>query len=191
MTSVGDPPLDEKVVLISRTFRRRRIAHAFGGALALAYYAEPRATVDIDVNVFVGARGADRVLSALGSLSVDTDGDVFRERVRRDGQVRVPWGLTPVDLFFAHDAFHESCRKRIREVPFGDERIRILGPEDLVVFKAVFDRRKDWIDIEQILVTTAGGFDAAYALGWLERIVGPRDHRVSHLRDTVAGLLGR
>ncbi len=29
------------------------IPHAFGGALALAYYAEPRATIDIDLNVFV------------------------------------------------------------------------------------------------------------------------------------------
>ena len=28
------------------------VEHAFGGALALAYYAEPRATADVDVNVF-------------------------------------------------------------------------------------------------------------------------------------------
>ena len=31
------------------------LPHAFGGALALAYYAEPRSTIDIDVNVFIPA----------------------------------------------------------------------------------------------------------------------------------------
>ena len=31
------------------------IPHAFGGALALAYYAEPPATIDIDLNLFVPA----------------------------------------------------------------------------------------------------------------------------------------
>ncbi len=31
------------------------VPHTFGGTLALAYYAEPRATIDIDVNLFVPA----------------------------------------------------------------------------------------------------------------------------------------
>jgi hypothetical protein len=43
--------LPEKVVAIDRALDD--VPHAFGGALALAYYAEPRATVDIDLNVFV------------------------------------------------------------------------------------------------------------------------------------------
>jgi len=44
------PSLPEKVVAIDSALTG--LPHAFGGALALAYYAEPRATVDIDVNVF-------------------------------------------------------------------------------------------------------------------------------------------
>jgi hypothetical protein len=58
-------PLDEKVLAIHRALARARIPHAFGGALALAYYATPRGTIDIGVNVFVRAVGAPRVLRAL------------------------------------------------------------------------------------------------------------------------------
>src|SRR5262249_14713784 len=43
--------LPERILAIDRALVA--VPHAFGGALALAYYAEPRATVDIDLNVFL------------------------------------------------------------------------------------------------------------------------------------------
>ena len=43
-----------------------KIPHAFGGALALAYYAEPRATIDIDLNLFIPT---NRFLEVTGPLS--------------------------------------------------------------------------------------------------------------------------
>ena len=43
--------LDEKIVAIGRALEAADIPHAFGGAQALAYYATPRATHDIDLNV--------------------------------------------------------------------------------------------------------------------------------------------
>ena len=39
------------------------IEYAIGGALALGYYATPRATVDVDINIFVPPRtGLDQIL---------------------------------------------------------------------------------------------------------------------------------
>ena len=49
-------------------FERLGRDHAFGGALALAYYADPRGTVDVDVNVFVGFDAAPEVVDELGAL---------------------------------------------------------------------------------------------------------------------------
>ena len=43
------PTLPKKVVSLARALEESELPYAFGGALALAYYAEPRATVDIDV----------------------------------------------------------------------------------------------------------------------------------------------
>lgn len=40
---------------------------------------------------------------------------------------------------------------RSREVQLGALQIPILSPEHLIVCKALFDRPKDWVDIEEIL----------------------------------------
>jgi hypothetical protein len=188
MTPRG-PALDEKVAAIDAALRAGAVAHAFGGALALAYYAEPRSTVDIDVNVFVPPTGVDRVAGILLELGIVLD-DTDRVAARRDGQVRVWWGTTPVDLFFSHDEFHTRAATRVRTVPFGDTTIVVLAPEDLLVCKAVFDRRKDWIDIEQMLITTAGDLDVAGVRAAVVRVVGPADDRVTRLDRAVEEILG-
>ncbi len=57
------------------------VPHAFGGALALAYYAEPRATIDIDVNVFVPPASFATVLDPLARLGVDVDATGVEELI--------------------------------------------------------------------------------------------------------------
>lgn len=160
-----------------------KVPHAFGGALALAYYAEPRATIDIDLNVFLAATDYGRLLAILRPLGVSDGPDA--SVVERDGQCRLWWGRTPIDLFFAYDALHEAMRRAIRTEPFANATIPILGPEHLVVCKAIFNRPKDWLDIEQVAVTVED-LDTAEILSWLGRILGGDDPR----NQRVAALLG-
>ena len=100
--------LADKVVGLHRVLARSKVAHAFGGALALAYYAEPRATVDIDLNLFVGGERYAAVARPLGRLGAAMT-DKAAQVAARDGQVRVFWERTPLDLFFAYDAFHAAA----------------------------------------------------------------------------------
>jgi hypothetical protein len=183
---ITEPSLPDKVVALHVALHDAGIPHAFGGALALAYYAEPRTTVDVDVNVFLTADHAEEIAGALDVLGVDT-APLHTHVLARDGQVRCRWGRTPIDLFFAYDALHDAMRARAASVPFGPDTIPIIGAEHLVVCKAVFNRPKDWLDIEQVLVTV-DGFDRSDACAELERIVGPEDPRARHLRDTMARL---
>ena len=181
--SLEEPSLPDKVVALHEALEHGRIAHAFGGALALAYYAEPRTTVDVDVNVFVTVDHADEIAAALRPLGVDTE-PLAGGVPARDGQVRCRWGRTPIDLFFSYDALHDAMRADTQSVPFGPDTIPILGPEHLVVCKAVFNRPKDWLDIEQVLATV-DGFDSVDAMTELERVVGADDPRAARLRELV------
>jgi len=185
-----EPPLDEKIVAITRAFDTARIDHAFGGALALAYYAEPRATIDVDVNVFVPPRRAGRTLDTVAGLGATVDRSTALAEAHERGQVRVRWGRSPIDLFFAYDAFHEACHQDRRPVPFGDARIPILAAEHLIVCKAVFDRRKDWLDIEQVVVVTARELRVDEVRGWMERIAGPDDRRTRRLERLIVRTIG-
>ncbi|MCU1373308.1 MAG: hypothetical protein JWO68_594 [Actinomycetia bacterium] len=167
---------------------RAGVPHAFGGALALAYgVANPRGTADIDVNLFVVPGRARVVFEALPPGVTWGDDDVAR--VERDGQVRVFWGRTPLDLFFNTAPFHENTARNAREVAFNGGTIRVLAPNDLAVFKAFFNRRQDWADLEAM--AEVGSFDPAVVLGWLSELLGPDDERCDRLRQVVAEVEAR
>lgn len=169
------PGLAAKVELIHDALDRSGIPHAIGGALALAYYGEPRVTVDVDINLFIGADGFGEVAGILGSIGVSTEADP--QEVERDGQVRLWWGENPVDLFFEYDSFHRSMGEHTRTVPFGDGTIPILAPEHLIVCKSAFDRTKDWLDIEQMVIAVPD-LDRSEIDRWLDHVIGPGDERI-------------
>jgi hypothetical protein len=177
--------LDEKIVALEVALERADVPHAFGGAHALAYYATPRATADIDLNVFVAAHRTGQVLRVLQGLGVAADDPKLAVRAERDGQVRVFWGATPIDLFFSYDPLHDSSMERRRTVDFGGDRIRILSAEDLVIYKVVFDRDKDWRDIAEMAFAAEQPLDMDYLRGWLGRILAPEDPRLARLEAVV------
>ncbi len=178
---MSEPSLPDKIEAIHERLDAQRIAHAFGGALALAYYAEPRATDDVDVNVFLAPAEFARLDAALAPLGVAASAQE-RRAASSEGQCRLWWGRTPVDVFLAYDELHEAMRTGLRTVPFGARRIPILAPEHLLVCKALFDRPKDWLDIEQMLLCVEE-LDIHEALRLLERAVGARDARARRLRE--------
>jgi hypothetical protein len=182
--SSEQPPLPDKVIAINEALGAAKIPHALGGALALAYYATPRATIDIDLNVFVPAEDWQEVVAALGPLGIAIEA-LEQAALERDGQCRLWWGDNPVDLFFAYDPIHDEMRRQARRVPFGGTTVSILSPEHLVVCKAMFDRRKDWLDIEQMLLAT-DDLRIDEVEQWLERMVGKRDPRMAHLAELKA-----
>jgi hypothetical protein len=174
--------LAERVAAIETALAE--MPHAFGGALALAYYAEPRATIDIDLNVFVPATRFAEIAGPLLALGVSVPSPDTERIVRRDGQVRVFWDATPIDLFFDYDEFHDAAARGRRTVPFADGTIPILAPEHLVVCKTIFDRPKDWVDIEALLALETA-IDTAEVLRWVGRIAGDTDPRY----DRIAAVL--
>ena len=176
------PTLAERISGVDEALERASIPHAFGGALALAFHVgEPRATRDIDVNVFVPPGRARDVFEALPDGTAWTEIDV--DRVEHDGQVRLFWDETPIDLFFSTHEFHDLAWKGLERVPFAGSTIPILGATELLVFKAFFDRSKDWVDIETMI--EAGTPDLHRAMGWLVDLLGPDDHRVARVRSLI------
>ncbi|MDP9497212.1 MAG: hypothetical protein M3P46_06055 [Actinomycetota bacterium] len=167
--------LVEKVLALSETLMAAGVDHAFGGAMALAYCTEdPRGTRDVDVNAFVPASEPGPVLAALppGVTVPPGTADV----ITREGQVRLWWDDTPVDLFLDYAPLHAQAARGSRDVPFAGRQIRVLGPVELVLFKALFDRPKDWVDIATVV--DAGAVDRDHVRDGLIALLGTDDPRV-------------
>lgn len=172
------PSLVDKIVAIADALERAAVAYAFGGALALAYAtAEPRGTRDVDINIFATAADAASVFAHLPDAVAWSSDDVAAATDR--DQVRLWWDDTPVDVFFAASDFHFEIGRRIRRVPFQRREIAILAAEDLAVFKVLFDRSKDWVDIETML--DSGGLDLDAVMVRVESLLGP-DARIERAR---------
>jgi hypothetical protein len=161
--------LAQRLLDVHDALSRAKLPHAFGGAIALAYCThEPRGTRDLDVNVFVNPARAGEVLASLPGEVTVADADV--QAAERDGQVRVWWQDTPIDVFLDVHRFHDEVAQGVRFVPFEDHTIPVLGCTALAVFKALFDRTKDWADIEEM--AAAGALDLSLAESWIERLAG-------------------
>jgi hypothetical protein len=91
------------------------------------------------------------------------------------------WDNTPVDLFFNTTDFHEHLADRIRHEPFLGGDVPFLACRDLAVFKAYFDRPRDWADLAEM--ADAGSLDLEAVLGVLVHYLGGDDPRVARLRS--------
>jgi hypothetical protein len=139
--------LVEKLFAIHDSLTEARLAHAFGGAIALAYCTEePRGTRDLDINVFSEPTAAREVLAALPGEVVAGPVDV--EAMAKDGQGRFWWGSTPIDVFLNSMTFHEEVAERVLWVPLAGRTIPVVDCASLIVFKSLIGRTRDWADIE-------------------------------------------
>lgn len=182
----GGESLPEKILGLHATLTGHNVPYAFGGAIALAYHAEPRATDDIDLNIFVSPDHAPRVVGALDELFPIAERDDRLHQIATRDQTRLLWGATYVDLFFMDTAFHESMATRVASVDFGGAAIAIISAEDLTVCKALFNRPHDWVDIQNMSNIQGPAFDRTYVEHWLRHFVG-NDPIVDHFRSVRSG----
>jgi len=184
MSELGIPA---KMARIHDALAKTDIPHAFGGALALAWcVGEVRATMDIDLNLFVEVAQVDTTLAALPRAITWTDDD--EAALRADGQARLFWGRHPVDVFFNTTDFHERAARRVRWELLLDQELPFLACSDLAVFKAFFSRSRDWVDLEEML--RAGSVDVAAVLGVLADYLGPDDERVGRFHALARSIQG-
>ena len=169
----------DRIAVIHEALDTAQIPHGFGGAVALAYHVgDPRATRDIDLNISVPTSRAAAVMKSMPDGIAIPPGAATT--IRRDGQIRVWWDETvPVDLFFPQHEFHAEVARDTALVPFLDTTIPIISATHLTVFKALFNRPRDWPDIEAML--RAGTVDVMAASAWVNDLLGSESAPASKL----------
>jgi hypothetical protein len=155
------------------------VPHAIGGALALGVWGFPRATNDVDVDVFLAPDALGPALEALGVAGLEIDHAAARASALERGDFKVFAEGMRVDVFVASMPFYSEVRARIRRAPLEGRPAWFLSPEDLAVFKLLFFRTKDLLDLERLVAFCGPSFDREYVRRWLVELVGVEDERVA------------
>jgi hypothetical protein len=179
--------LVEKLFTIHDSLTDAGLAHAFGGAIALAYCVEePRGTRDLDVNIFVDASRAESVLASMPRGVRVRKKDIAK--VKRDGQARLDWDGTPIDVFLNNVPLHDAVAASVVWVRLEGREVPVLDCASLVIFKAFFDRTKDWADIEAIAIATPEDIEtAAETIAGLVDRDDPIHQKLDALSESWAG----
>lgn len=178
---------------LADVFERERVPYAIGGALGLGYYSAPRATIDVDVNIFLSPTlELERTLASLSAAGFvpNADAAAIRAQAVSEGQFRGAIDAIRVDVFVPAIPFYAQLEKRRRRIPLLGEPAWILGPEDLVVLKMMFFRRKDLADVEGVLRALGPDLDLAFVRSTLIDLVGADDARVEAFDQIAAEVRG-
>ncbi len=173
------PAAPEVARRLADALEQAEIPYAIGGAIAYGLHAPPRATNDVDLNIFAPLNEIDRIFDALedGGAAVDRASARRSADERGDFTARVH-GMR-VDVFVPSIDLSASAAGRIRQGVLLGRPIAVLSAEDLVLFKLLFFRAKDLSDIERLVRFQEERLDRNYIRRWLIELVGADDVRVA------------
>lgn len=168
----------EAGIQIAAALGQHGLPYALGGALAYGQYGIPRATNDVDVNIFVDAEQLDDVFAALRSLDIEIDPTAARTAADKEGLMIFWLGPFRIDVFTPSIDFSwEAARTCVRHDIDGT-MVSFLSAEALCVFKLLFFRGKDVVDLERLIAVQGSALDAGYVRAHIVEMLGDDDPRV-------------
>lgn len=137
-------------------------------------YGEPRLTRDIDITLGVNIDYLDRLLSAVGELSLKPLPEDIETFV---GETMVLPALDEhtgirVDFIFSYTLFETNAIKRAKTVMILGQNVAFAAPEDLIIHKIFAGRARDFEDVRVILMKNPD-LDISYIRKWLKAFDEP------------------
>jgi len=132
------------------------------GGLANAVWGEPRATIDVDVTVWVEEPGIETFVRWVGrELRLLPDAPLDFVLETRVLPAESPDGVR-IDLIFGLLRFEREAIERSVTVEMAGTTVRVVTAEDLVLMKAISDRERDQGDAAAIVRRRRQLLDLSY-----------------------------
>jgi hypothetical protein len=164
------------VLQIARTLEAIQTTYAFMGGVAVNAWGVPRATFDIDFVIGVDPAAFAGVLQGLATHGVEIDEPFtrgYRDTLHGMEKVNASWagdrGWVRLDIFRTNTPFLESAMSRRVLYPVRDGEVYVVTAADLILFKLLAGRRKDWVDIDNV-VAVQGIPERGYLERWAKQL---------------------
>lgn len=180
MSNAPEQPLDpaDIAVTLAIALDDCRCEYAIGGAIALGYWSEPRGTMDVDLTLFLPKDKPREVIAQLRAIGCAVDEPQAVDLLSEHGFCRASYDGLRVDVFVESFDFYKIVKQRRVRVFLRNRQVMILDAESLCVFKMMFFREKDFVDIKGIMRDRRAALDRPFIREQLIDICGPRDPRI-------------
>lgn len=114
---------------------------AIGGAIALGVWCPPRATLDVDLNIFVETTQAAAALAPLLALGATGEPELLVRRLQAGDMAMMHLDGVRLDIFLPSIPFYGEAEQRIVRVQPLGKSVPVLSAETIAVFKLLFLRK--------------------------------------------------
>lgn len=153
---------ERTLVTICHVLEGGGIPYMVIGGLANAVWGEPRATLDIDITVWLPDAELPRLLDRLQAdfqlLVTDPADFVAKTRVL---PLKGSQGVG-IDLIFGMLPFEEAAIRRAVPIRIQDHDVKFCTAEDLILMKIISDRERDISDARGITMRNLTNLDLEY-----------------------------
>ncbi len=134
-----------------RLLNKNNIEYMIVGAYALALYAKPRNTGDLDIFINRSVGNASSLMKVLREFGFEETGIIEKDFLTEN--IIIQLGVSPVriDILNSIDGV-EFCDAypRLVSVRFGNTTAKFISREDLIKNKSSSNRKKDQADLEEL-----------------------------------------
>lgn len=163
---------------LAKALDAAHIPYAIGGAIALGIWADPRGTYDVDINLFIDHAGLDSALDVLAAAGVELDRTAAHQADAAGDVIVGRYAGMRIDLFTPSIPFAWEAARTARRVDSPLGAVNFLSAEAMAIFKLLFFRPKDRVDLEKLIRVQGPDLDAAYVRRWVADMMGEDDERV-------------
>lgn len=184
--------LTDAVASVADLFEHEHAQYALIGGLSVAFRGNKRTTEDADFLLHVPALKLPGLLTAMQNAGCLIDQVQAIRQWNSDGILVLEWpGGVQIDLLKPVVPVFHRILDRARHEPFGNQILRVVDAEGLILLKLIAFRPLDQEDIRGVLLAHANQLD----LDWVRaeaRQAGIDDERMPAFEDMVTKFyLGR
>ena len=179
-------PLAQGIAKLANILEELKIRYGMIGGIAGALHGIPRATADADVLFAIEKIRLSGFLDHLENKSFSFDKQKVLKELSSDGLSSISYQNRRIDLLMPILPFFHKALERTRTTTFFDQPIRIISPEDLILFKLIAFRPQDQEDIQAILaIKGKDQLQLNYLREWASKLVGTSDNKLVQLEDWI------
>ena len=136
-----------------KLFNKNEVKYCIIGAYAVAFYATPRYTKDMDILVETNVENARKIIASLNEFGFKSLKLTEKDFSQKDKIIQLGYEPLRIDIITSIEgcSFKEAWKNKTRGT-YGKQKVFFIGINEVIKNKRASKRSQDKIDLETLLL---------------------------------------